>query len=109
LKFGSFRALSKKKSINLVHKKGVAKAEDEFYVKYLDSQDHNEAAFLIRKKIGNAIVRNTIKRRVRHILSKQNPDLKMHVLFFAKPEILNLSFAELKTKVEKILKKCAKK
>lgn len=95
-----------KKELNLVHKKGIFYKNDFFNVKYIYS-NNSKFAFIVRKKIGSAPVRNKIKRRIREVLKDQK-NIKMHIIFFVKPEIIDISFIQLKEHIEKFISKCYK-
>lgn len=76
-----------------------------FYVNALsDSQDINTAfkhdregrvAFIAGKRNGNAVWRNSAKRRMRAIIQDLNPDFTgLDVLIIAKPLLLNESYSK---------------
>ena len=69
---------------------------------YLDNKNKNRLniSFVTKKKIGNAVKRNKIKRRLRNImneaLKKVSINLKYSYLVIAKPTMLNNDFKIIK-------------
>ena len=69
---------------------------------YLDNKNKNKLniSFVTKKKIGNAVKRNKIKRRLRNImneaLKKISINLKYSYLVIAKPTMLNNEFKLIK-------------
>jgi len=69
---------------------------------YLDNKNKNRLniSFVTKKKIGNAVKRNKIKRRLRNImneaLKKISINLKYSYLVIAKPTMLNNEFKIIK-------------
>ena len=59
-------------------------------------------AFVVSKKVGNAVVRNKIKRRLRAI-SRELDFKKGIFLYLAKPSIKSIDFHTLKNEIEKCL------
>ena len=60
----------------------------------------------ISNKVGNAVVRNKIKRQLRAILAEFLPKITYkNIIIIAHPEITRLSFQQIYEKVEKIFKK----
>ena len=78
---------------------------------YLDNKNKNKLniSFVTKKKIGNAVKRNKIKRRLRNImneaLKKISINLKYSYLVIAKPTMLNNEYTIIKETVFRELKK----
>ena len=75
------------------------------------SNEHDlngRVAFIAGKKHGNAVWRNSAKRRLREI-SRQlgGPWANYDVIFIAKPRILKESYSKVLQECEKTLKKCS--
>ena len=66
-------------------------------------------SFVVKKKIGNAVKRNKIKRRLRNIINeatrKMTLNLKYSYLVIAKPTMLNNEYTIIKETVFRELKK----
>ena len=61
----------------------------------------------VTKKVGHAVVRNKIRRRLREIIKKQLPNLKQNynIIVVAKDNIPNAKFDELLAEFKKLTKK----
>lgn len=64
--------------------------------------------FSVSKKVGKAVVRNKIKRRLSAIVYSNLKQIKkgFNLIFIAKPEIVNLTFSELQKEIDFALEKC---
>ena len=62
------------------------------------------AEFVIRRTLGNAVVRNRLKRRLRHILRDLGAPASGSVVFLAQPSAVRQSFALLRQQVQQLLK-----
>ena len=64
--------------------------------------------FSVSKKVGKAVVRNKIKRRMSAIIHKNLKILNkgFNLIFIAKPEIVNLSFVDLEKELNFAMEKC---
>ena len=57
------------KDFNAIFKKGQSFANRKFVVYMLEKeQKHFRVGISVSKKLGNAVVRNRIKRKIRHVL-----------------------------------------
>tara|TARA_B100001741_G_scaffold246841_1_gene208237 strand:- start:439 stop:780 length:342 start_codon:yes stop_codon:yes gene_type:complete len=96
-------ALSKNEEFqNLIKKKKISNKYATIFFGILDNKNTNKLniSFVTKKKIGNAVVRNKIKRRLRNILNdavKKIPiKFDYSYLVIAKPTMLNSSFKDIK-------------
>lgn len=72
----SYRVKSDK-DFQAIFQSGQSVANRKFVVYSLDKQHpHFRAGISVSKKLGNAVKRNTIKRRIRHCLMELAPDLR---------------------------------
>lgn len=83
-------------------------ANRQFVVYHLDreNQPHFRVGISVGKKIGNAVHRNWVKRRIRQSLTELKPYLKQDVdiLIIARPAASEMSMADIKTHLIHVLK-----
>ncbi|HOA40776.1 MAG: ribonuclease P protein component [Halanaerobiales bacterium] len=101
--------LRKNLDFRRVYKKGKSLASPNLVLYYYPNRDNlafNRVGFSISKKIGKAVVRNKLKRRLREIMRVKN-DLKTgyDLVIIARKPAVNLEFAELKRDLDKLLLK----
>ena len=96
-------ALSKNEEFkNLLNKKKISNKYITIFFGYLDNKDNKKLniSFVTKKKLGNAVKRNKIKRRLKNIMNdaiKKIPiKLNYSYLVIAKPTMLNNEFKKIK-------------
>ena len=96
-------ALSKNEEFkNLLKKKKVSNKYVTIFFGYLDNKDNKKLniSFVTKKKIGNAVKRNKIKRRLRNIINdavkKISIKFNYSYLVIAKPTKLNSDYINIK-------------
>ena len=96
-------ALSKNEEFKkLLQQKKVSNKYVTIYFGYLDNKNKSRfnISFVTKKKIGNAVKRNKIKRRLRNIMNdafkKISINLRYSYLVIAKPTMLNNEFKIIK-------------
>jgi len=96
-------ALSKNEDFkSLLKKKKVSNKYATIYFGYLNFKNNKKLniSFSVKKKIGNAVKRNKIKRRLRNIMNdavkKVSINLNFSFLVIAKPTMLNSEFKNIK-------------
>ena len=99
--------LKKCKEFAYIFRKGERINFGELSCLYTKSKfEYPRFGLSVSNKVGNAVVRNKIKRQLRAILADFLPQIKYkNVIIIAHSEIINLSFQQIHEKVEKILKK----
>ena len=105
-------ALSNNKEFQeLIKKKKISNKYITIYFGKLDNKDIKKLniSFVTKKKIGNAVKRNKIKRRLRNIMNdatkKISLKLKYSYLVIAKSTMLNNEFKNIKDAIFQDLKK----
>lgn len=75
------------------------------YVKK-NNYNYNRVGFTITKKIGNSVVRNKIRRRLKEVyrLNMQNMNLGYDLIFIPKKNTVDISYQELESAMLHILK-----
>jgi ribonuclease P protein component len=96
-------ALSKNEEFkNLLNKKKISNKYMTIFFGYLDNKDNKKLniSFVTKKKLGNAVKRNKIKRRLKNIMNdaiKKIPiKLNYSYLVIAKSTMLNNEFKKIK-------------
>ena len=105
-------ALSNNKEFqNLIKKKKISNKYITIYFGKLDNKDYKKLniSFSVKKKIGNAVNRNKIKRRLRNIIDdaikKISINFNFSFLVIAKSTMLNNEFKNIKETIFQDLKK----
>jgi ribonuclease P protein component len=105
-------ALSKNEEFKtLLKKKKISNKYVTIFFGILDNKNNNKLniSFVAKKKIGNAVKRNKIKRRLRNIMNDaiRKISIKLHYsyLVIAKPTMLNNEFKNIKESLFQDFKK----
>ena len=102
----SFR-VKKEKDFNAIFQEGKSVANRKFVVYRLEnSEQHFRVGLSVSKKLGNAVMRNQIKRRIRHILIDHRNELVDNIDFIviARKGVENLEYAELEKNLLHVLR-----
>ena len=102
----SFR-VKREKDFKAIFKDGTSFANRKFVVYQLENQqNHFRVGLSVSKKLGNAVTRNQIKRRIRHILQSVKGSLLEHVDFvvIARKGVETLEYAEMEKNLLHVLK-----
>ena len=103
----SFR-VKKDREFQKVFHKGKSTANRQFviYQYNKEGQSHFRVGISVSKKLGNAVTRNRLKRRIRHILMELDDQLAQDVDFIviARPPIVQMSYQEMKSSMMHVLK-----
>ena len=68
-----------------------------------DGREDDGTIFVIRKALGNAVVRNRLKRRLRHIMRDLDAPASGSIVLLPRPSAVGLSFAALERQVTELL------
>ena len=96
---------------SLLNGKKIINPYSTIFFKKISSKNNNllNISFVTKKKIGNAIKRNKIKRRLRNIMNdaikSANMDLNYSYLFIAKKNVYNAKYKMIKDSIFKDLNK----
>lgn len=101
--------LKKNKEFQAVFRARKSKANRQFVVYHLDRQDGHTFRFglSVSKRVGNAVVRNRIKRRIREVIRELEPRLakpKDYVIIARKPTA-DMDFHEIKSSLVHVFKR----
>ncbi|MFC3932197.1 ribonuclease P protein component [Streptococcus dentapri] len=88
-----------------IFKEGSSVANRKFVVYSLDKpQQHFRVGLSVSKKLGNAVTRNRVKRKLRHILMEFSPQLKTHdFIVIARKGVEDLTYQEVKQNLKHVL------
>ena len=90
--------VKKEKDFNAIFKEGKSFANRKFVIYRLENNEqHFRVGLSVSKKLGNAVTRNQIKRRIRHILIEHKDQLVENVDFvgIARKGVEILDYAEM--------------
>ena len=102
----SFR-VKREKDFKAIFRDGTSFANRKFVVYQLENQkSHFRVGLSVSKKLGNAVTRNQIKRRIRHILLSVREHLADNVDFvvIARKGVEGLDYAEMEKNLLHVLK-----
>ena len=102
----SFR-VKKEKDFSAIFKKGESFANRKFVIYRLENNvQHFRVGLSVSKKLGNAVTRNQIKRRIRHILIEHKNQLVENVDFvvIARKGVEELDFDQVEKNLVHVLK-----
>ena len=100
--------LKKRYQFNYVYKSGEHYSGEHIVLYVASSKTKNiKVGLAVTKKVGHAVVRNKVRRRLREIIKKQVPILKQNnnIIVVARDNITEASFEKLSNEFLKLLKK----
>lgn len=100
--------LKKRYQFNYVYKQGVKYSGKSIAVYVLPSKTKKiKIGFAVTKKIGHAVKRNLIRRRLREIVYFEIPEMKQNynLIIVAKDDIESFSFLEIKNEFHNLIVK----
>ena len=101
-------SLKKNKSFRYVYRRGKSFVYDNLSICYVIKKTPGlQVGFSVSKKIGNAVVRNRVKRRLKEAFSQELNEIRPNVLviIIARPGIEKKDFVAIKQNVQRILLK----
>lgn len=75
------------------------------YKKEQSETNHFRYAMSVSKKIGNAVVRNRLKRQIRAIMRDYDIISNVDIFIIARNKILSIDYHQMKSDIERLLKK----
>ena len=101
------QTIRRKAITTILHKGNTYKTQYLSLVLYLSPENKQSSfSFVVSKKVEkSAVIRNTLKRRGRHIVRELHTIKPFSAVFFMKKGISELSFSELKNNITQLLKK----
>ena len=102
----SFR-VKKEKDFNAIFQEGKSVANRKFVVYRLEnSEQHFRVGLSVSKKLGNAVTRNQIKRRIRHVLITHKDQIieNLDFVVIARKGVEEMNYTELEKNLLHVLK-----
>lgn len=98
--------VKREKDFNAIFKNGQNFANRKFVIYRLDSkQAHFRVGISVSKKLGNAVVRNRIKRKIRHILMQHQQELgQVDFVVIARKGVEELDYHQMEQNLLHVLK-----
>ena len=100
--------LRKNRDYQRVYRRGKSLAMPLAALVYMQSNGWGKkAGFSVSKKVGNAVTRNKVRRRMKEIVRPHMPRIKrdVHMIFVARPLAASATFDELDKTIAKLLKR----
>ena len=100
--------LKKRKQFNWTFKNGKSVHSKNLVLVFNESKGKDyKIGFSVTKKVGKAVVRNKVKRRLREIVTKLRFNIQNHhtLIFVAKPSIVDENFLDIQEELVLLLKK----
>ena len=98
--------LTSSKQFSQIHREGLSIANRLLVVRVLSNGlDHSRFGFLVSKRIGNAVVRNRVKRRLREAVRLSLVKPGWDAVFIARRDISRADFQELKQATVSLLRR----
>ncbi len=96
--------LTKPEQYALVYSKGSSRANSLLAMKTLpNGGGFSRYGFSVSKRVGKAVTRNKVKRRLREILRLTPLEEGWDIIFIARPRVATADYADLKKSVEMLL------
>ena len=94
------------KDFQTIFSQGTSVANRRFVVYYFKrNQSHYRVGLSVSKKLGNAVTRNSIKRKIRHVLLEFSPHLQPYdFVIIARKGVEELDYHEVKKNLLHVLK-----
>ncbi|HFF7418417.1 TPA: ribonuclease P protein component [Streptococcus pyogenes] len=94
------------KDFQAIFKDGKSTANRKFVIYHLNrGQDHFRVGISVGKKIGNAVTRNAVKRKIRHVIMALGYQLKSEdFVVIARKGVESLEYQELQQNLHHVLK-----
>ncbi|VHA79620.1 ribonuclease P protein component [Streptococcus pyogenes] len=96
----------REKDFQAIFKDGKSTANRKFVIYHLNrGQDHFRVGISVGKKIGNAVTRNAVKRKIRHVIMALGHQLKSEdFVVIARKGVESLEYQELQQNLHHVLK-----
>ena len=103
----SYRIKKEKEFQKIIyHKDSYANRNFVIYIYPAESNTHFRVGLSVGKKVGNAVTRNKVERRIRESLFEMKETIKpnYNIVVIARPKLADLSLGEVKSNLEHVFK-----
>ena len=101
-------SLKKNRDFQYVYRRGKAKGSKSMLLLFITPRTETIAVgFCVSKKVGNSVVRNRVKRRMKEAFRQEIEKLKpgCRLVFIARPLLSGATFAEIQKTMQYLLRK----
>ena len=89
-----------------IHREGTSAANRLLVIRYLaNGLDHSRFAFVVSKRVGNAVIRNLIKRRLREAVKSCELASGWDAVFIARRGVQNATYSDLSRATRNLLRR----
>jgi ribonuclease P protein component len=99
--------IKRNKDFQFIYKNGKSVANKQFvvYIKHKEELEHFRLGISVSKKLGNAVVRNRIKRGIRENFKVHKDDIiPVDIIIIARQPAKNMTTLEMQSSLEHVLK-----
>ena len=101
-----WRRISGQKRHSQIHREGSSAANRLLVIRYLaNGLDHSRFAYVVSKRVGNAVVRNRVKRRLREAVRIRSLNGGWDAVFIGRRGIERATFREVNRAVANLLRR----
>ena len=98
--------LSGNKRFSQIHQEGRSVANNLLVVRVLpNGLDHNRFGFMVSKRLGNAVIRNKVKRRLREVVRQTALKSGWDAVFIARRGAERANYQELQQATQNLLRR----
>ncbi len=98
--------IKKKAEYDLVYARGRLSRGNLLYIKTMpNGMDISRCGFIVSKRVGKAVVRNRVRRRLREIMRQAPIEPGWDMVIYTRPAVANASYNELRNLILSLLEK----